>query len=82
MIKLIFGLFFLLFLGVNANSNETIFDIEKNWNQIETMSGQFKQEDSDGIVSYGNFYFLKPYKSKFVYYDRSENIITNESLLI
>ena len=82
MIKLIFGLFFLLFLGVNANSNETIFDIEKNWNEIETMSGQFKQEDSDGIVSYGNFYFLKPYKSKFVYDDRSENIITNESLLI
>ena len=82
MIRLILGLFLLLFLGVNANSNETIFEIEKNWNQIETMSGQFKQEDSDGIVSYGNFYFLKPYQSKFVYNDRAENIITNESLLI
>ena len=31
---------------------------------------------------YGNFYFLKPYQSKFVYKDRSENIITNESLLV
>ena len=82
MIRLILGLFLLLFLGINANSDEIIFEIEKNWNQIETMSGQFKQEDSDGIVSYGNFYFLKPYKSKFIYKDRAENIITNESLLI
>ena len=82
MIRLILGLFLLLFLGIKANSDEIIFEIEKNWNQIETMSGQFKQEDSDGIVSYGNFYFLKPYKSKFIYEDRAENIITNESLLI
>ncbi len=80
--KLILGLLFLLNLSISANSNEIISKIETNWNQIETMSGHFKQEDSDGIVSYGNFYFLKPYQSKFVYNDRSENIITNESLLV
>ena len=80
--RFILGLLFLLNLSVSANSNEIISQIEANWNQIKTMSGYFKQEDSDGIVSYGNFYFLKPYQSKFVYKDRSENIITNESLLV
>ena len=80
--RFILGLFFLLNLIINANSNEIISQIETNWNQITTMSGHFKQEDSDGIVSYGNFYFLKPYQSKFVYKNRSENIITNESLLV
>ena len=80
--RFILGLLFLLNLSINANSNEIISQIETNWNQIETMSGNFKQEDSDGIVSYGNFYFLKPYQSKFIYKDRTENIITNERLLI
>ena len=80
--RFILGLLFLLNLSINANSNEIISQIETNWNQIETMSGHFKQEDSDGIVSYGNFYFLKPYQSKFIYKDRTENIITNERLLI
>ena len=61
--RFITGLFVLLSLGVSANSNEVITSIEKHWNQINTMSGQFRQEDSDGIVSYGNFYFLKPYLS-------------------
>ena len=80
--RFILGLFFLLNLIINANSSEIISQIETNWNQITTMSGHFKQEDSDGIVLYGNFYFLKPYQSKFSYKDRSENIITNESLLV
>tara|TARA_B100002019_G_scaffold287609_1_gene299873 strand:- start:672 stop:1238 length:567 start_codon:yes stop_codon:yes gene_type:complete len=72
----------LLLLCINVFSDEIILKIENNWNQIDTMSGQFKQKDSDGITSYGNFYFLKPYQSKFVYNDRTENIITNESLLV
>ena len=80
--RFILGLLFLLNLSINASSNEIISQIETNWNQIETMSGHFKQEDSDGIVLYGNFYFLKPYQSKFIYKDRTENIITNERLLI
>ena len=56
----------LLLLCINVFSDEIILKIENNWNQIDTMSGQFKQKDSDGITSYGNFYFLKPYQSKFV----------------
>ena len=80
--RFILGLLFLLNLSISASSNEIISQIETNWNQIETMSGHFKQEDSDGIVSYGNFYFLKPFQSKFVYKNRPENIITNERLLV
>ena len=53
--RFILGLLFLLNLSVSANSNEIISQIEANWNQIKTMSGHFKQEDSDGIVLYGNF---------------------------
>ena len=58
--KLILGLFTLLCLCVNANSNEIISEIETHWNQIDTMSGEFKQEDSDGKILFGKFYFLKP----------------------
>ena len=82
MIRLIHGFIFLLLLVINASSNEIISEIEESWNEIETMSGKFEQEDPDGMVLNGNFYFLKPYKSKFIYNERSENIITNESLLI
>ena len=42
--KLIVGLFTLLFLCFNANSNEIISEIETHWNQIDTMSGEFKLE--------------------------------------
>ena len=80
--KLILGLFVLFQISCNAISSEIISNIENNWNKIRTMSGDFIQEDSDGIVSYGSFYFLKPYQAKFIYNDRPENIITNESLLV
>ena len=80
--KLILGLVFSLYFCVNAISSEIINKIENHWNEINTMSGQFKQKDPDGVILIGNFYFLKPYQSKFVYIDKPENIITNESLLI
>ena len=79
--NLFFGFLILLLLCKSILSSEIISNIEDHWNQIDTMSGQFKQEDSDGIISYGSFYFVKPYKSKFVYNDRSENIITISFLL-
>ena len=62
-------------------SNEIAFKISKNWNQIKSMSGSFKQTDSDGNISTGKFYFLKPYQSRFEYSNKSENIITNQRLL-
>ena len=64
-----------------AYSNEVISKITKNWNETQSMSGNFLQVDSDGIISEGKFYFLKPFQSKFEYSDKSENIITNQRLL-
>ena len=55
--RFILGLLFLLNLSVKLNSNEIISQIETNWNQIKTMSGHFKQEDSDGIVCMEIFIF-------------------------
>ena len=68
-------------LIINATSNDIINAIEKNWNDTQSMSGEFLQTDTDGNISRGYFYFLKPYNTKFEYFDRDENIITNQSLL-
>ena len=45
------------------------------------MSGEVSQIDSDGNVENGKFYFLKPYQSIFVYTNKDEDIVTNETLL-
>ena len=45
------------------------------------MSGRFIQTDSDENILEGNFYFLKPYQSKFDYDNENETVITNKSLL-
>ena len=77
-----FFIFFIFFIfSFNTSSNDIISEIEKNWNKTKSMSGTFIQLDTDGNYSEGNFYFLKPYLSKFEYKDKKENIITNETLL-
>ena len=64
------------------NDNKEISSlIENNWNSIKTMSGRFEQTDTDNNIEYGNFYFDKPYKSKFTYDNKSEIIITNQLLI-
>ncbi len=72
---------FLCLFG-KAISNDIITKVEENWNTIESMSGKFEQTDTDGKILRGDFFFLKPFKSKFVYTNAEENIITNESLLV
>ncbi len=79
--NIFFGFLLLITFVINASSNEIISEIENNWNDINSMSGTFKQLDSDGNYSDGKFYFLKPYQSKFDYDNKPENIITNKSLL-
>ena len=86
--KKIFLIFFLLCLTlVNSKSDiikdsqEIITSIENNWNSINTMSGRFEQTDVDNNIEYGNFYFDKPYKSKFSYDHKDETIITNQLLI-
>ena len=43
----ILGLFINFFILQNAFSSEIILEIEKNWNQIKSMSGKFEQIDPD-----------------------------------
>ena len=64
-----------------AETDLIISKIQTGWNNIQTMSGEFSQIDSDGNLENGKFYFLKPYQSKFVYTNKNEDIITNETLL-
>ncbi len=64
-----------------AETNSIITKIQTGWNNIQTMSGEFLQVDSEGHLQNGKFYFLKPYQSKFVYTNKNEDIITNETLL-
>ena len=64
-----------------AETDSIISKIQTGWNQIQTMSGEFSQIDSNGNLETGKFYFLKPYQSKFVYTNKDEDIITNETLL-
>ena len=78
-IYLSFFLFFLLVINIRAE--EVILEIESHWNEINSMSGRFIQTDSDENILEGNFYFLKPYQSKFDYDNENETVITNKSLL-
>ena len=64
-----------------ADTDLIISKIQTGWNKVQTMSGEFSQIDSDGNVENGKFYFLKPYQSKFVYSNKDEDIVTNETLL-
>ena len=78
-IYLSFFLFFLLVINIRAQ--EVILEVENHWNKINSMSGRFIQTDSDENILEGNFYFLKPYQSKFDYDNENETVITNKSLL-
>ena len=65
----------------SAETESIISKIQSGWNEIQTMSGEFSQLDMNGNLENGKFYFSKPYQSKFVYINKNEDIITNESLL-
>tara|TARA_B100000029_G_scaffold112082_1_gene104186 strand:+ start:166 stop:768 length:603 start_codon:yes stop_codon:yes gene_type:complete len=80
-------LFFFIISLVNSesevigNKKEIISLIENSWNSVDTMSGRFKQVDTDNNIETGNFYFDKPYKSKFSYDHKDETIITGRVLI-
>ena len=65
----------------NAETESIISRIQSGWNEIQTMSGEFSQFDMDGNIEIGKFYFFKPYQSKFIYTNKKEDIVTNETLL-
>ena len=55
--------------------------IEESWNSVRTMSGNFLQTNSDGTMTYGKFFLSKPFKSKFIYKNEEDIIVTNQSLI-
>ena len=65
----------------SAETESIISKVQNGWNEIQTMSGEFSQLDMNGNLENGKFYFSKPYQSKFVYVNKNEDIVTNESLL-
>ena len=79
---LILAIFLFFFIVKNSLSSPIISGIEDNWNEIKSMSGQFEQIDQEGNISRGQFFFLKPFHSKFKYDGREEDIITNKSLMV
>ena len=82
MTKLFSFLFILIFLKLNFSFSESLItSTEKYWNGINSMTGQFKQIDSDGKIQYGNFYLKKPHKSLFEYNDQEEKILTTKFFL-
>tara|TARA_B100001057_G_scaffold479643_1_gene551548 strand:+ start:1029 stop:1613 length:585 start_codon:yes stop_codon:yes gene_type:complete len=70
-------------ITVSAFDKKMVLDsIQESWNDTATMSGNFIQYNSDDTLSYGNFYFSKPFKSKFIYENNNETIITTEALIV
>ena len=79
-------LFFFIFIffpfhSSIADTELIISKIQSGWNEVKTMSGKFIQTDANGDLEIGNFYFSKPYQSKFIYTNKNEDIVTNENLL-
>ena len=60
MTKFLSLLFFFIFLKVNLIFADSLVNLsEANWNDIDSMTGQFKQTNHDGNIQHGNFYIQK-----------------------
>ena len=70
------------FTASALNEKLLLESIEDHWNKVNTMSGSFVQYNNDETMSYGNFYLSKPFKSKFIYQNSNETIITTETLIV
>ena len=82
-LSLVIFIKFISTFTVSALSENLLLDkIENQWNKVDTMSGSFIQYNSDETMSYGNFYLSKPFKSKFIYQNNNEIIVTTETLIV
>ena len=82
MTKFLSLLFFFIFLKVNLIFADSLVNLsEANWNDIDSMTGQFKQTNHDGNIQYGNFYIQKPHRSLFEYKGQEEKILTSKFFL-
>ena len=75
-----FIFFFIYLFLTNALSEESniIKIIEKEWNQTQTLKGNFLQKIDDDKVISGDFFIEKPYKSNFTYHNQTQNVITSK----
>ena len=63
--KTLFLIIFLFFFIIkNSSSDPIVTDIEDNWNEIKSMSGQFEQIDQEGNIFNGQFFFFKAFSIK------------------
>ena len=70
-------------INVSASNEKLLLEsIEEHWNKINTMSGSFIQYNNDETMSYGDFYLSKPFKSKFIYQNNNETIVTTKTLIV
>ena len=82
MSKLFSILFILIFLKFNFSFADSLVNLsEANWNDIDSMTGQFKQTNHDGNIQFGNFYIQKPHRSLFEYKGQEEKILTSKFFL-
>ena len=82
MTKIFSFIFILIFLKFNFVIADSLVNLsEAIWNDINSMTGQFKQIDNDGNVQYGNFFIQKPHRSLFEYNEQEEKILTNKFFL-
>ena len=82
MIKFSYLIFFLILFNLNFSFANSIINLtEDNWNNIKSMTGQFKQTNHDGSIQHGNFYIQKPYRSLFEYHNQLENILISKYFL-
>ena len=82
MTKLLSLLFFFIFLKFNFAFADSLVNLsEANWNNIDSMTGQFKQTNHDGNIQFGNFYIQKPHRSLFEYKEQEEKILTSKFFL-
>ena len=77
-IKFTIIFFYLFSANVFPKEDEILKIIENNWNETQTLTGQFHQKLEPGKVISGDFYIEKPFKSNFTYNNHSQDIITSE----
>ena len=82
-LALIIFINFTFSLNVSALNEKFLLEsIEDHWNKVNTMSGSFIQYNNDETMSYGDFYLSKPFKSKFIYQNNNETIVTTKTLIV
>ena len=82
MTKFLSLLFFFTFLKFNFAFADPLVNLSvANWNDVNSMTGQFKQTNHDGNIQYGDFYIQKPHRSLFEYKGQKEKILTSKFFL-